>query len=93
MPQISCISKFNTGPFETWRSAFRESVKLMAKGDQESMGRLHKWLHPLPDADYSEDAKLGAQQGQQYAVMNLYSDSDLNKINDWEWLHELYRAR
>ena len=27
MPEVSCITRFNTDAFSTWRSAFRECVK------------------------------------------------------------------
>ena len=40
MPQLSCVTRFNTDPFSTWRSAFRECVKLTLNEDEESKQRL-----------------------------------------------------
>ena len=31
MDQISVVTRFNTGPFETWKSGFRECAKLSSK--------------------------------------------------------------
>ena len=48
MKQISCITKFTTGPFETWKSAFRECAKLASKvidrqKEDETNARLKTW--------------------------------------------------
>ena len=37
---ISNTTAFNTDPFNTWKSAFRECVKLKHYGDEESLNRL-----------------------------------------------------
>ena len=91
MPQISCTTKFNTDAYSTWRSAFRECVKLAAKvDDTEAKQRLDGWLHPVPDADFRHEAKAGAEAGVEYAKQ--YSDDveALSRINDYEWLKEQY---
>jgi len=90
MPQVSCVTRFNTSEYDTWRSAFRECVKLTLKDDQESKDRLTKWLNPLPDADFSEQAKAGATDGRDFANKNKMNISELNMINDYEWLYEQY---
>ena len=90
MPQVSCVTKFNTSKFETWRSAFRECVKLTLKEDQESKDRLAKWLDPITSADFSSDAKAGAEQGKAFAIKNKMNINELNNINDYEWLKDRY---
>ena len=90
MPQISCTTRFNTSEYDTWRSAFRECVKLALKDDQESKDRLVKWLNPLPDAKFSEQAKLGAKAGRDFANKNKMNIVELNMINNYEWLNEQY---
>ena len=37
IPEVSNITKFNTDPFSTWRSAFRECAKLSSKIDRKSV--------------------------------------------------------
>ena len=93
MPQISCITRFNTDAYSTWRSAFRECVKLTLKDDADSAQRLEGWLHPVSDVDFRHEAKLGAEEGRAYALANKNSIAALEKINDYEWLEHRYKAR
>ena len=90
MSQVSCVTRFNTDSYSTWRSAFRECVKLTLKEDAESNDRLDGWLHPVPDAFFRHDAKQGAEEGRAYALANKNNVEALAKINDYEWLYERY---
>lgn len=90
MPEVSCTTRFNTDPFSTWRSAFRECVKLSMKDDEDSRVRLQSWLFPIPGVDYRAEAKAGAQAGIDYAQANANKPMRLAKINDYEWLKEQY---
>ena len=87
---LSCISKFNTNPFNTWRSAFRETVKLSKNGDEESQQRLKTWLQPLDVAEYKEEGLMGAKMGIEYAQQNADNIAALDKINDYEFLKEMF---
>ena len=93
MPFISNITAFNTTAFNTWRSAFRECVKLTINSDFKSKQRLNAWLHPVPNADFRHDAKQGAEQGQTYALANKDNLAAIRKINDFDWLKEQYESR
>ncbi len=90
MPEVSCVTRFNTDAYSTWRSAFRECVKLTLKDDAESKERLEGWLHPVPDAQFRHDAKRGAEEAVAFAQANKQNISQLLKINDYEWLKEKY---
>lgn len=90
MPEISCTTRFNTDAFSTWRSAFRECVKLALKEDTESQVRLQSWLFPLPGVEYRAEAKAGAAAGKTHALENANKPMRLAKINDYEWLEEQY---
>ena len=90
MPQICGTSAFNNDSYSTWRSGFREAVKLVVNGDPESIQRLSNWLNPLEGADFASDAALGAQMGREYALKHLHSDSDLALINDYDELRKYY---
>jgi hypothetical protein len=92
MPEISCITRFNTDAFSTWRSAFRECVKLTLSNDPDSEARLNSWLNPQIYADFVEDAIKGAEQGKAFALANKNSPTELNKINDYDWLEEQWKA-
>lgn len=90
MPEVSCVTRFNTDAYSTWRSAFRECVKLTLKDDAESKERLEAWLHPVPDAYFRHEAKRGAEEGRAYALANKNDVAALARINDYEWLRNRY---
>lgn len=95
--QISNITNFNTDPFSTWRSAFRECVKLSSKiidgqVDNETEERLQAWLHPVPDAFFRHEAKRGAEDGAEYGRKNAADIAALNLINDFDWLQNRFSS-
>ena len=90
MPQVSCVTRFNTDPFSTWRSAFRECVKLTLNEDEESKQRLQTWLNTKGEGNFTRSAVRGALEGNRFALANKNNISELNKINDYEWLNGQY---
>ena len=92
MPEVSCITRFNTDAFSTWRSAFRECVKLTLNNDEESKERLRVWMNTKGEGEFSDEAVSGALEGNQYALKNKDNLSMLDKINDYEWLEEQWKA-
>jgi hypothetical protein len=90
--EISNITAFNTDPFNTWKSAFRECAKLASKtidrqNENETNERLKVWTTHAT-GDYSEDALRGANAGMQFG---LSSSSDINLINNFEWLEKRFK--
>lgn len=97
MPEISNISAFNTDPFNTWRSAFRECAKLSSKvidrqKDDETNKRLETWCSVGEDKPFGYYAITGAQAGADYGFKNKNNLIELKKINDFDWLKEQYNA-
>ena len=86
MPQVSCVTNFNVDAHSTWRSAFRECVKLTLSVDPDAQRRLSSWLHPQPDAQFVAEAEAGAEAGYQFALKNRDDPAVLNNINDYTWL-------
>lgn len=91
MPEVSNITVFNTDPFSTWRSAFRECVKLssnaIARQDSvETVSRLNMWCTVGADKPYGEYAIKGALAGKKYGQENAGNKPALALINDFEWL-------
>jgi hypothetical protein len=94
--QISNTTAFNTCPFNTWKSAFRECTKLSSaiipNGDNtDNMYRLQKWCQTVtkrrPFADF---CRLGALQGRDFGQRYAARTDILNKINDFDWLKEMF---
>jgi hypothetical protein len=90
IPEVSCVTRFNTDQFSTWRSAFREAVKLTLLNNAESLDRLRKWLNPVLTADFAEAARLGAKQGNQFAIQHRHDAELISNINNFHWLTEYY---
>ena len=86
MEEISNITAFNTDPFSTWRSAFRECCKLVVINNEESLSRLHQWCTINDAVPYGYYAYLGALSGQAYGRKNASDKEALDKINDFTWL-------
>jgi hypothetical protein len=97
-----CISttRFNTDPWVTWRSAFREVLKLKLEVDQgadvEIQYRLNTWL-TVANGNNAEWCLAGGQD-----AVNYYTavNGDYEKLSlsfDWQWLqdhyHSLYHTR
>jgi hypothetical protein len=92
---VSNVTKFNTDPFSTWRSAFRECVKLSSRIingqiDNETRNRLDIWCTVGRDRDYGIYALAGAIEGRKYGMHNSNNKEKLLKINDYNWLKEKF---
>ena len=95
MPTVSNITSFNTDPFSTWKSAFRECVKLASRSiqgqiDLETAERLDTWC-TFANGKYSEFAISGALAGRQYGQENAGNKPALGLINDFDWLKKQFQ--
>lgn len=94
--KISNITMFNIDPFNTWKSAFRECVKLSSKiinsqNDIETETRLNVWCTVGIDRPFGEYAIKGANAGKEFGTKYINDKTELSKINDWEWLENEFR--
>ena len=95
MPQVSNMTAFNSDPFNTWKSAFRECVKLSSKiidrqNEEETNKRLETWTTVGHDREFGEYALAGAKDGMEFG---LSDGADLRLINDFKWLEDRFNAR
>lgn len=98
VPQVSNITRFNTDDFNTWKSAFRECVKLSTKPvtenyDDETDRRLSVWCSVGEHNPYGKIAIEGAISGKKFGYANIHNVEQLSKINDFDWLKSLYEQR
>jgi hypothetical protein len=94
MPEVSNITAFNTDPFNSWKSAFRECVKLSSKtidrqNDNETQVRLDRWCTVGADLNVLQ----GAQEGRKYGLENKDDPEALKLINDFDWLQARFDGR
>ena len=92
--EIANITAFNTDPFNTWKSAFRECAKLSSKTidrqkEEETNERLKTWTTVGHDRPYGKYALAGATAGMEFGLSRR---SDLRLINDFEWLKEKFNG-
>jgi len=98
MPQVSNITAFNTDPFNTWKSAFRECVKLSSRvidrqKDNETQERLDIWCTAGEDKPFGKFAIKGAVAGKEFGILNKDDVEALKKINDFIWLEEEFKKQ
>jgi hypothetical protein len=92
VPVNSGVAQYNSDRLMTWRTAFREVIKLRAAGDPESIERLERWLN-YARGEFSEWSLIGAEDG-----VNYYNqvDGDHEKLMltfEWQWLKELFNEK
>lgn len=85
IPEVKSITHYNASPLETWRSAFRECVKLtIAPETADTLERLAGWL--TGNGLYADYSIKGAKEGISFAKENISDASVLTNINNYEWL-------
>lgn len=97
MDAISNVTEFNIDPLCTWRSSFRECVKLSSKSitgqlDAETTERLKIWRFNHSNAPFAEYSRGGASAGEWYGSTYKDDPEALSKINDFEWLEHQFNA-
>ena len=86
VPIVSGIAAYNTSDWSTWRTAFREVLKLRASlPDVENEYRIQQWLTPN-QAIRSELSAAGAQDALDYYDEVAGDFDQLKKSYEWEWL-------
>jgi hypothetical protein len=93
--RVSNYTNFNTDPFNTWKSAFRECVKLASQAidknyQEETEERLKVWCTIGKEKPYGEYAIKGANAGKEYGLLHIGNKVALSMINDFEWLKKKF---
>ena len=92
---VSNVTAFNTDAYSTWKSAFRECVKLASKVidrqvDEETKQRLDTWCTQGADKLFGEWAIAGALAGKLFAETH---PTETHKINDFDWLYQQFQLQ
>ena len=88
----SGIAMYNTDAFSTWRTSFREAIKLRADNSQASKDRLDAWLN-IGEGDYAQYSCEGAQHAVEY-YESVNGDLDKLRLSyDWPWLKEYFNTK
>jgi hypothetical protein len=89
---LSGVANFNTDEWSTWRTAFREALKLRANTDEVSKNRLEFWL-TVGSGKFSQYSIDGATDAVQY-YESVNGDFEKLKLSyDWPWLRAYFESR
>lgn len=94
VPELSAVAYFNQDPWMTWRTAFREVLKLKlfmeTQPTLETEHRLDTWLTKA-NGDYSEWCLRGAADAVNYYTEAAGNYDQLMLSFDWPWLAGRFR--
>lgn len=92
----SGVAIFNTSELETWRTAFREVLKVKQSvekhNDSASKYRLRNWLN-VAEGDFSQTCLQGARDAIEYYESVNGNIDKLMLSYDWAWLSEYYNSK
>ncbi len=93
VPEVASIAQFNTDPWVTWRSAFREVIKLKQEVDNgagiEIRHRLDTWCKRA-DGENAEYCLAGANDALEFYHSVDANPDELQKSFHWEWIKDWY---
>jgi hypothetical protein len=93
VPIISTYGNFDTSPYHTWRTAFREVSKLYDMQEKspsiDTEYRINIW-ETVANGDYAEWALSGARDGREFYYK--YKDDFAYRKNsfNWQWLRNYF---
>jgi hypothetical protein len=88
----SGVAKYNTDAFSTWRTSFREAIKLRLDDSTISRHRLKIWS-TVGEGDFAQYSINGALDAVEYYES---VNGDLAKLRlsyDWPWLQEYFNTK
>ena len=92
VPANSGIGMYNSSEWDTWRTAFRECIKLKASGTTENDIRLTRWLN-VGLGDFSDYSLQGAKHAIEYYEEVDGNFDKLRLSYDWGWLRTHYETK
>ena len=96
VPILSGTAHYNADAWMTWRTAFRETLKLRQfiddKPSIETEGRLRAWLRKGAEVTNGEWSIRGAQDALTFYESVDGNPAELQKSFDWPWLRNLFES-
>lgn len=93
VPELSCYGHFNSTPYHTWRTAFRETSKLAyfnyLTSDVDNEYRLNIWKTKA-QGDYAEWCLRGAKDGIDFFQETQGNLTLMKQSFRWEWLRQRF---
>jgi hypothetical protein len=92
VPIISGIGMYNSSEWDTWRTAFRECIKLKASGTEENQIRLNTWL-TVGLGEFYQYSLQGAKHAVEYYDEVSGDFEKLRLSYDWDWINCYYKDK
>ena len=89
IPVLSGVARYNSDPFTTWRTAFREALKLLADPTEENQERLKAWFNGN-EGEYGDMSIQGTTDAYNYFTSVNGDHEKLLLSFEWKWLREYY---
>ena len=89
---LSGIAIYNSSEWDTWRTAFRECIKLCYAKDSESKKRLETWK-TIAIGDFAQFSLKGAQDAIDYYKEVKGELQYLLLTYEWDWLKDFYSKK
>jgi hypothetical protein len=92
IPTLSGTAHYNQDPITTWRTAFREAIKLKHNGGLGEKYRLQQWLTET-NGNFGEWSSKGAIDGLEYYNSTNGDFEKLMLSYDWNWLNQYFQNK
>ena len=89
---ISGTANFNTDEFSTWRTAFREVIKLQWDDTDISKKRLEVWISKA-EGQFSDWSLTGAKDAVEYYKQVKGNPGKLRLSYEWNWLKDFFKTK
>jgi hypothetical protein len=86
---LSGTAMYNTDSFSTWRTAFREVLKLRAEDSDIARERLDAWMNKA-EGDFAQFSIKGAVDADEFYDEVNGDFNELKKSYEWAWLRERF---
>ena len=88
----SGVARYNTDEFSTWRTSFREAIKLRLENSPISKHRLKIWS-TVGEGEFAQYSIQGAQHAVEY-YESVNGDIDKLRLSyEWVWLKEYFNNK
>lgn len=92
VPALSGIARFNQNPIVTWRTAFREVLKLKQDGSEDALEKLRVWTSKAVGLNGIWSIK-GARDAVEYYIEVNGEYDKLMLSYDWTWLNNRFQQK
>ncbi len=85
----SGVALYNSSEWDTWRTSFRECIKLSYAKDKTSKDRLNTWL-TVGSGKFAEHSIQGAKDAVEYYNSVNGELEKLKLTYDWDWIRQYH---